>query len=194
MVVTPPPPETPVAPPVDPEVAYRAALQREVVGSRRLRHLETFKGSFEVRAYRGRRRHDGVLHLTLGLRGAGQPEGFELMARAEEPSAGVAEVLSVLGQQLRVAAQSGTKYSGYQAVTLPEPVRGLQFFDLLPAGDVRLTDGQVDLFRVVPLTAEEFEQALSQEGGQWSGAARADLQARRAVLQRWASALVDTSP
>jgi hypothetical protein len=192
-VVAPSPIETPVAPPVDPKVVYRAALQQEVTGPRRLRHLETFEGTCEVRAYRGRRRDDGVLHLTLGLHAAGQTEGFELLTRAEQASEGVAEVLCTLGRQLRAAAQSGTKVGGYEAVTLAAPVRGLQFFDLLPAGGVRLTDGQVDLYRVVPLTSDEYEQAISQEGGQWSGSGQADLQARRAALQRWASALVHHS-
>jgi len=175
-------PEPPA--PVDPVEAYQEQIEAEVAGVRRLRHLETFSGVYEVRTYRGRRRHDGVLHLTLGL-GLGQKPPVELLARAHKPSEAVAEVLLAVARQLQAAPTEGGTWKGYQTLQLAQPVRGFQRFDLVPAGDARGPQGSIQLLRVMPLTLDEFEAASSEQGGQWSGAAGADLESKTAALDRW---------
>ncbi len=177
-----PQPEPPES--VDPVEAYKEQIEAEVAGVRRLRHLETFAGTFEVRTYRGRRRHDGVLHLTLGL-GLGQKPPVELLARAHRPSEAVAEVLLAVARRLQSAPADDGAWKGYQTLQLAQPVRGFQRFDLVPAGDARGSGGRIQLLRVMPLTLEEFEAASSEQGGQWSGAAGADLEAKSAALDRW---------
>lgn len=169
---------------VDPVQAYQDQIEAQVAGVRRLRHLETFTGPYEVRTYRGRRRHDGVLHLTLGL-GLGQKPPVELLARAHKPTKTIADVLFAVARQLQAAPADGGTWKGYQTLELAEPVHGFQRFDLVPAGDAHGPQGPVQLLRVMPLTLEEFEAASSEQGGQWSGAAGADLESKAAALDRW---------
>lgn len=187
------PPETkPVdPPPPDPVEVYRAALEREVAGVRRLSRIAAMPGEPMVRAFRGRQRAKGVLHVTFGLSPAGAETRIELLARAEQAGEGVAEVLRALARLARDEGKGGA-WEGYRAVALEAPVRGLQHFDLLPAGDVDLgASGRVTLLRVVPLTLEEYEAAQEATSGAWSGAASADLDASSVRLERWAPALAE---
>lgn len=154
-------------------------------------------------AFRSRRRAYGVLYVTLGL-GARprEAEGIpseerrvELLARAEEAGPGVAEVLQALTQALSQADTAGTPWRGYEPVTLEPPIRGLAYFDLIPAGVARADRDEVTLLRVVPLTAEEFEAARAARGSQWGGASGADPEAASDARTRWAPALrVDPNP
>lgn len=191
--VSPAPPPPVVSPPVDPGAVYRDALQREVTGAHRLTHLTTYKGVREVRLFVGRRRHDGVLFLTLSLNPP-KSETTELLTRASRPSRGVSDVLLALLELQGQAEAAGTPWRGYQSVQLPEPVRGLQYFDLVPAGEARPGGARVRLLRVLPLTQEEFERATSEQGGQWAGAAGAELEAKEAGWARWAPAEVEPEP
>lgn len=182
------PPPAPRPPPVDPIERYRAGLEAELAEARRLRRVETFEGPIEVRAYRGRRRAAGVLHATFGLDGPDTLATVELLAKAERAAPGVAEVLSALLVRARAARAAGRPWTGYQVIALPTPVRGLQHFDLVPAGEVRIAGVKVDLLRVVPLTLEEYEAASSDAASAWSGAAHAGTDGE-AESTRWAPAL-----
>lgn len=187
-----PPPPAPVAAPAAPTPApppapspqerYRAALEQDVAGSRRLRRLARFPGDIEVRTFRGRRRQDGVLYLTLR---SGPSELPELLARADRSGPEVAEVLAAVAARCAQAPPC----EGYHPLALPEPVRHLQHFDLVPAGAARVEDRDVPLLRVLPLTEEEYEAATSETKGAWSGAASADLDAKASAAARWAPAL-----
>jgi hypothetical protein len=204
-VVAPPPPAEVAPPPLpvstepDPGERYAEALAQDVGGSRRLTPAGRYPGAPAVAAFRSRRRTFGVLYVTLGVglaprSAAGVPDEerrVELLARAEEAAPGVADVLQALAHALAAADAAGDPWRGYEPVALEPPVRGLGYFDLIPAGAARVEGADVTLLRVVPLTAEEYEASRAARGSQWGSASGADPEGADDARARWAPALRD---
>ncbi len=132
-------------------------------------------------------REKSMMVLTAGL-GLGQQVSskvrIELWADTEAAGPGVAEVLTQLGTYIFSHGSQGGQ--SYQTIALEQPIHGLQYFDLRPGGEVDLASGlRVQLLKVVPLSADEFDKAQSDTGSQWLTGDAADPGAATKIRQRW---------
>lgn len=176
------PPKPPISPASLPG-DYRAALISSLKGTFRGNIVEAGLPEVVVVRQRGRKKRDIVVTTSLGR--APRPKGdarVELMAHVPAYGPGVGEVLAALSARI-------DKLTAYEAVELPKAVRTLKYFDLLPGTEISVLGAPVRLYRVVPLTADEFETAAESEGSQWVGGELADPGASARTLERWAPAL-----
>ena len=170
-------------PPMPGATDYRtgliAALRTAFPGSA----VDSGAGDVVILRQRGRKKRDIV--VTTGLGRAPREDGdprVELLAYVPAYGPGVGEVLLALAAHLE-------KLKAYEAVELAAPVRTLRYFDLLPGAEVNVLGASIRLYRVVPLTAAEFEEAAESEGSQWVGGEIPDPDASARALERWAPAL-----
>lgn len=176
-----PPPPPPAS--VPPDVDYRQALVSALQGTFRGRVVDAGRPDFVVLRQRGLKKRDIVVTAGLGRapRQTGDPH-VELVAHVPAYAPGVSEVLTALAARIE-------SLKAYEAVELPQAVRTLKYFDLFPGAEVSILGATVRLYRVVPLTAEEFEDATESEGSQWVGGELAEPGAAIRTLERWVPAL-----
>jgi hypothetical protein len=105
----------------------------------------------------------------------------ELLAYASGYSAGIAKVLSALGELMHGRGADAPAWKEYDTVQLPQAQLGLEYFDLRPAGEVDIAPGErVVLLKVMPMSADEFEKAQANPSGEWT-----DPNADARAAQRW---------
>jgi hypothetical protein len=206
-VRAPPPPPTPTPPP-PPKVestieddTYRTELLKEFRLRNRSRPIDEraypeagTAPSHEVHAFRRIGRGRTHLVLTVGLGRVpresidGEHVFVELFAESRNYGEPIAEVLSALGRALH-DPELGRDFKPYASVRLETPQHNLQFFDLVPAGEIDVArDHRVILFKVVPVTAEEYEATKKGET-QFAGRDDATPEAAERASMRWAPAL-----
>lgn len=144
----------------------------------------------------GRDRGTAVLTVGLGRRLRADPtltqenRRIELYADTTGFGPGIAEVLASLGRTMLEAGGAGQGWKLYDAVALPTPVAGLQYFDLRPGGELTVGPNEwVTLYKVVPLSEPEMERARAQKGDQWLDGDEADPGSAERSRERWAPAL-----
>lgn len=185
--------------------AYQDSLLREFRLRNRSRPVgqKRFEGvgqapSHEVHAFRriGRGRSHVVLTVGLGRVGRAveneELEHVELLAESREYGDPIAEVLAALGRAL-YDPEAGRAFKPYRSVKLERPQHNLQFFDLVPAGAIDVAPGHaVMLMKVVPVTADEFQQTKQGET-QFAGRDDVTPEGAERALMRWAPALAQGS-
>ena len=205
---TPPPPAaTPTAPPPTPIASkieddmYRTELLREFRLRNRSRPIDEKKFAandatplHEVHVFRriGGRRTHLVLTVGFGRVPRGEIDGenvfVELFAESRNYGPAIADVLSALGRMLH-DPDTGRAFKPYASVKLDAPQHNLQFFDLVPSGEIDVAgDHRVILFKVVPVTAEEYEATKKGET-QFAGRDDATPEGAERAYLRWAPAL-----
>jgi hypothetical protein len=199
--VAPPPPSAEVAASKIEDDAYRTELLREFRLRNRSRPVDEKKfaaeGSspiHEVHAFRrigGRRTH---VVLTVGFGRVARQEidaenvFVELFAETRNYGPAIADVLSALGHMLH-DPNTGRGFKPYASVKLEAPQHNLQFFDLVPSGEIDVgADHRVILLKVVPVTADEFEATKKGET-QFAGRDDATPEGAERAYLRWAPAL-----
>ncbi len=195
-----PPPPPPLAPKIADD-AYRNELLREFRLRNRSRPVDEKRFPAEGAApehtvYAFRRIGRGRTHivLTVGFGRVprqsidGENVYVELFAETRNYGPPIAEVLSALGKLL-LDPEAGRTFKAYATVQLRQPQHNLQYFDLVPAGEIDVAaDHRVNLFKVVPVTAEEFENTKSGET-QFAGRDDATPEGAERAYLRWAPAL-----
>jgi hypothetical protein len=191
-------PPTPEAPPLD---RYQEELIRRFIRTNPARRGQQLDVSAEpparVQVLDRIGRDRSVVVLTVGFGRVVRPEEtlspenkhVELYAEAEAFGPGIGEVLGALGKALHDAKGGGRAWHVYDAVQLPAPVAGLQFFDLRPGGELQVAPNLwVTLYKVVPLSEEEHDATLTRRGDQWMGEDETDPGGASRALKRWAPA------
>lgn len=193
----PPAPVTEVAavippPPTLNASVYPAAFRKALLTRTRGRALEPVAPhSLAVSVLRPKKKVL-VTTSTLGARRRNltavpvSEQRVELVAHVPRATAGVVDVLRALAPRL---FRANDPLRLYEAVSLKTPVHGLSHFDVLPGGEVTVMGERVTLYKVVPLSLEEFEAAKSTKGSQWVGAEAADRDAAGRTMRRWGPAL-----
>jgi hypothetical protein len=148
----------------------------------------------EIHAFRriGSKRTHIVLTVGLGRVPRTSIDGenvfVELFAESRNYGQPIADVLSALGRMLH-NPEVGRGFKPYASIKLDAPQHNLQFFDLVPAGEIDVAaDHRVILFKVVPVTAEEYEATKKGET-QFAGRDDATPEAAERASLRWAPAL-----
>jgi hypothetical protein len=199
VAVAPPPPieaeasvdEAPVI--VDGD-AYRTALLREFRLRNRSRPVEDVAyDAHHIHVFRriGRDRAHILLTVGLGKEKRAQPSlpFVELYAESRDYGRPIADVLAELGKAL-CDRERAEAFRPYATVQLAAPAHNLQFFDLVPAGEIDVAaDHVVQIMKVVPVTAEEFEQGKRGET-QFAGRDDATPEGSERALLRWGPALL----
>lgn len=197
------PPEDKVSPPSlakTPQQRYQHAWVTTFAQTRRARTIQQIESSegkpphtIVVLKRTGPQRRNGLWVITSGVglyrrSDSAVPSGerhVELLARVPKYEPGVAAVLSKLAERVTASKTVGTILKSYDAVALDAPVFGLQYFDLLPGGELDVGERHIMLYKVLPITKEEFETIRSDSGSQWAGADLADPARKGQVLERW---------
>lgn len=170
-------------PPVPAGRPYRTALVGALRSAFRGEIVDPGSSDVVVLRQRGRKKRDIVVTAGLGRAPrSGEAPRVELVAHVPEYAPGVGEVLVTLASRLE-------SLRAYEAVQLETPVRSLRYFDLLPGGEVKVLGEPVRLYRVVPLTPDEFENAAESHGSQWVGSELPRPDAAVQALERWGPAL-----
>lgn len=209
----PPPAVAPSAAPVpeakSPLVQYQAAWLDAFTASRPARPIESVDRpavspphSIWILRKRGPGRRRGVWVITSGVGFHERtdplvPEAerrVELLARVPAFGPGVAAVLSALAERMTTPSTKNAVLKTYEAIELETAVSGLKYFDLLPGGELPVLDHRVTLYKILPLSKEEYERVRSDSGSQWAGADLADPASEGQALDRWAPALESSSP
>lgn len=205
--IAPPPPPTPTPPPpppVEPKIesdTYRAALLREFRLRNRSRPVDerSYAGEgssppHQVHAFRRIGRGRTHLVLTVGFGRVpragidGENVFVELVAESRNYGQPIADVLSALGRSMH-DPEAGRAFKAYASVKLETPQHNLQYFDLVPSGEIDVAgDHRVFLLKVVPVTAEEFD-ATKQGETQFAGRDDATPEGAERAYLRWAPAL-----
>jgi hypothetical protein len=135
-------------------------------------------------------------YLSVGFGRQEQPNAFgstprfvELLAEmVPEHHADLVKVLSALGAWLHDGERPvAERFRAFDTVRVVQPLLGIQYFILVPAGEVTLTDRTITVLRVIPMAEEEYAY-VKMRG---DGAARAWWYHHRgdpALARRWSSA------
>ncbi len=92
----------------------------------------------------------------------------ELLAYVDHYGQKIGQVLEALGEAMHARGETGRAFKEYDTVELPQPVHGLQFFDLRPSGEIDISaELRVTLLKVVPMSHDEFDQAQKNPAGEW---------------------------
>jgi hypothetical protein len=180
---------------------YRAELLKEFRLRNRSRPVDEraypevgSSPAHEVHAFRRIGRGRTHIVVTVGLGRVprtsidNQNVFVELFAETMSYGQPIAEVLSSLGRAMH-DPELGRGFKPYASVKLEAPQHNLQFFDLVPAGEIDVAaDHRVILFKVVPVTAEEYEATKKGET-QFAGRDDATPEAAERASLRWAPAL-----
>lgn len=128
---------------------------------------------------------DSYIAATAGYgrvaHGPRKKQHVELLAYVEQYGGKIGQILEALGDEMHSKNETSAEWKEYDTVQLPEPLFGLQYFDLRPAGEIDISETlRVTLLKVIPMSADEFERAKNNPAGEWD-----DPNANARSIQRW---------
>ncbi len=203
--VTPPPIEVPPPPKTTPLADYQT-LFFKALGQSRL-GIKVSEQSFKPSGQLGhkvhvfktvgrKKKHTAVTNgfgRVLRPGAEGEARRLELITHSAQYGVNIGKVLSTLGKHMHNKKEAAN-FVAYARVELPSAPFGMQFFLLLPGGEIDLPSGErVMLLKVVPLSKDEFETEQSKES-QWVGTDAIEPGGAERTLLRWGPALKTGGP